>query len=183
MAALPIRHVPKPSSSQTSHSTLKPGPLSPTFLLSTTPSSDAKDITSLRLHATYIRDTLVPLLSSDRDLPIQEAILLRNILSKISRISPIATDMLRQTRIERALKIIATSGSPWPADTVRQAKVILRRWEKEVGFPLDSIRADLFGRGGRLEGLAPAFQPVAPGDQFVIRDVVSTLSTLYQRVV
>ena len=56
---------------------------------------------------------------------------------------------------------------------------MLHRWENQIGFPLENVRADLFGVGGRLEGLMPVFGVPPPlmaeknrEDPFVVRDEV-----------
>ena len=62
-------------------------------------------------------------------------------------------DLLRFSRIEKALMVIANTGqSCWPMEVVVQAEELIQRWEDQLG-PLKNLRADLYGPGGRLEGI------------------------------
>ena len=63
-------------------------------------------------------------------------------------------EYLRYSRIEKALSVIASGGGAWPADASLMAEALLGSWEQRVG-PLKNIRADLYGKGGRLEGCKP----------------------------
>ena len=60
-------------------------------------------------------------------------------------------DLLRYSRIEKALVVIAAGGGAWPADASLMAEALLVSWEERVGA-LKNVRADLWGVGGRLEG-------------------------------
>ena len=68
----------------------------------------------LRLHARYIRDTLVPLLSRQPGLTQSDTVLLRSIFRKLES-THFTLDLLRYSRIEKALMVIAATG----ATTVR----------------------------------------------------------------
>ena len=68
--------------------------------------------------------------------------------------TPMTLDLLRFSRIEKALMVIANTGpSWWPVEVVEQAEEMIQRWEDQLG-PLKNLRADLHGQGGRLEGLS-----------------------------
>lgn len=106
----------------------------------------------LRTHSRYIRDTFMPLVGGergDRELNSRDMALLRSTLLKVNAIS-VTLDVLRFSRIEKALMLISTPG--WPADIAAMARKILVRWEDALG-PLQELRADLWGIGGRLEGV------------------------------
>lgn len=106
----------------------------------------------LRAHSRYIRDNLAPLVGGDGEfceLNSRDLALLRSILMKVNAISA-TLDVLRFSRIEKALVLISTPG--WPADIAAMARKILVRWEEALG-PLQELRADLWGIGGRLEGV------------------------------
>lgn len=106
----------------------------------------------LRTHSRYIRDNLIPLVGGDRgvcELNSRDLALLRSTLIKVNAIS-VTLDVLRFSRIEKALLLISTPG--WPADIAAMARKILVRWENALG-PLQELRADLWGIGGRLEGV------------------------------
>ena len=57
------------------------------------------------------------------------------------------------SRVHFALHEISATGSRWPLKIVLRAESLLELWEAKFG-PLKEIRADLWGAGGRLEGLA-----------------------------
>ena len=103
----------------------------------------------LRTHSRYIRDNLIPLVGGDGELNSRDLALLRSTLMKVNAIS-VTLDVLRFSRIEKALVLISTPG--WPADIAAMARKILVRWEDALG-PLQELRADLWGIGGRLEGV------------------------------
>ena len=65
----------------------------------------------------------------------------------------ITLDLLRFSRMEKALLVIANTGaSCWPMEVVVQAEEMIQKWEDQLG-PLKNMRADLYGPGGRLEDL------------------------------
>lgn len=103
-------------------------------------------------HSRYIRDTLLPLVAdggssklNDRDIA-----LVRTTLNEVNAI-PVTLDLLRYSRIAKALAIIAMDPR-WPAETAAKATRILDKWEKAFGR-VDDLQADLWGPGGRLAGL------------------------------
>ena len=67
----------------------------------------------LRLHARYIRDTLVPLLSERSDerseISPSDIVLLQSIFKKLASVK-ITIELLRFSRIEKALMMIAATG-------------------------------------------------------------------------
>lgn len=106
----------------------------------------------LRSYSRYIRDSLSPLAGEDGgdcELSSRDLAFLRSTLLKVNAIS-VTLDVLRFSRIERALMLISTPG--WPADIAAMARKILVRWEDALG-PVQELRADLWGLGGRLEGV------------------------------
>ncbi len=49
--------------------------------------------------------------------------------------------------------VIAAPGNYcWPLDLQTQAEALISKWQDELG-PLDNLRADLYGPGGRMEGV------------------------------
>ncbi|KAI4248811.1 MAG: hypothetical protein L6R40_000822 [Gallowayella cf. fulva] len=63
-------------------------------------------------------------------------------------------DTLRFSRMEKALqRIVEANGGDWPPDIVVKAKSLIAQWEKSLG-PLQRVRTDFWGPGGRLEGFA-----------------------------
>ena len=48
--------------------------------------------------------------------------------------------------------IVAMGNACWPMDVLQRAEDLMTRWEDELG-PLKNLRADLYGPGGRMEGV------------------------------
>ena len=48
--------------------------------------------------------------------------------------------------------IVATGDASWPMDILVRAEELIAKWEDELG-PLKNLRADLYGPGGRMEGV------------------------------
>ena len=106
----------------------------------------------LRVHSRYIRDTLVPILSHEKKLGPIETAEIHSIFRKL-KCTQMTLDLLRYTRLEKALMVIVATGvSCWPMDVVVAAEELFRKWENQLG-PLNDQRADLYGPDGKLEGL------------------------------
>ena len=107
---------------------------------------------NLRAHSRYIRDTLQPHLSTPgATLTPTELSTLKSIFASVSAI-PITLELLQYSRIEKAVAVVASGGGAWPADASLMAETLLNRWEEKVG-PMKNVKADLWGQGGRLEGV------------------------------
>lgn len=48
--------------------------------------------------------------------------------------------------------IAATGNNSWPMDVVVHAEELVTKWEDKLG-PLKNVRADIYGPGGRMEGV------------------------------
>lgn len=107
----------------------------------------------LLLHSRYIRDDLAQMLARtpDSTLPPSDSVLIRSILSKLNVIK-MNLNLLRYSRIEKALMVIAIPGTGWPIDISKQAIRLLEKWGNTLGS-LKHLRADLYEPGGRLEGV------------------------------
>lgn len=107
----------------------------------------------LRTHSRYIRHNLVPLVAcqAESQLNNRDLALLHSTLDRINAI-PMTLSLLRYSRIEKAILRISPACAKWPAEIARKAVEILWKWENELG-PLQNLRADLWGHGGRLEGV------------------------------
>ena len=105
----------------------------------------------LRNNARWIRDSLGPTLAQEGPLLVDGLTLscIRELLQDLEHIA-VTLDMLRFSRIDKALVEIWKNGSLWPADIVLRAKDLVMRWEDVLG-PLKSLRAELWASGGRLE--------------------------------
>ncbi|KAL8685033.1 MAG: hypothetical protein Q9224_006008 [Gallowayella concinna] len=111
----------------------------------------------LLCHSRYIRDILAPRIAQDGSLGFVrhpfDLSSLRAALDELTN-SPMTLDTLRFCRMEKALqKIIEAHGGSWPPDIVLRAKILIERWETTIG-PLQRVRTDFWGPGGRLEGFA-----------------------------
>ena len=72
-------------------------------------------------------------------------------------------DLLRSSRIHKALMVIvATEDASWPMDILVRAEELITKWEDELG-PLKNLRADLYGPGGRMEGVRKLTWKGGPG--------------------
>ena len=106
----------------------------------------------LLLHSRYIRDTLIPLLAKQPNLSHSDSLCVRSIFKTLDA-TPMTVDLLRHSRIHKALMVIAATGdASWPMDILVRAEELITKWEEELG-PLKHLRADLYGPGGRMEGV------------------------------
>lgn len=106
----------------------------------------------LLLHSRYIRDTLVPGLVVQHKLKRSDYVCLQSILKTLDTIQ-MTLDLLRYSRIEKALMAIAGTGNIcWPVDILEHAEELIEKWEEKLG-PLVKLRADIYGPGGRMEGV------------------------------
>lgn len=106
----------------------------------------------LRLHSRYIRDTLVPLLAKQSQFSHTDCVCLHSIFRTLDGI-PMTLDLLRYSRIEKALMVIAATGNAcWPMDILVHAEELIAKLEDELG-PLKNLRADLYGPEGRMQGV------------------------------
>ena len=106
----------------------------------------------LLLHSRYIRDTLAPLLAKQPKLNHSDSVCLHSIFKSLDAI-PVTIGLLRYSHIEKALVVIVAAGNVyWPMDIVVHAEKLIAKWEENLG-PLKNLRADLYGPGGRMEGL------------------------------
>lgn len=127
----------------------------------------------LLAHSRYIRDTLIPRLAKDSNLVSGKHAFdlthLRSALDELHK-SPMTIEILSFSRIEKALqKIVEAQGGGWPPDIIIKAKGLITRWEESLGS-LQKVRTDLWGLGGRLEGLAQ------PGEWFKTGHIDSPVS-------
>ena len=109
---------------------------------------------ALRTHSRYIRDELGPLLIREPAMTGPDSATIRSIF-RLLKSTAITLDDLRFSRMEKALQLIVVTGaSVWPMDVVVEAENTLQRWEDRFGQgSLKNLRADLWGEGGRLEGV------------------------------
>lgn len=107
----------------------------------------------LRTWSRYARDVLLPRVRTGGEVILSPKILdeAHEFLSLLNR-AYINVETLRYTRVHTALEEIGSLGSRWPMTIILKAEGLLSLWEADFG-PLMNIQADLFGPGGRLEGI------------------------------
>jgi hypothetical protein len=107
---------------------------------------------NLLSHSRYIRDVLAPILAQKGGrLNEQQIIALKTIFASLGSVR-MTRELLQHSRIEKALSMIAVEGNAWPVDAILLSEALVNAWEDRIG-PLRTIRADLWGPGGRLEGV------------------------------
>ena len=106
----------------------------------------------LLTHSRFIRDKLAWLVASKghSGLDLEDISTLRSIMISLNAV-PMTLDLLRYSRIDKALRVIAM-GSGWPLVIMMQAEELITKWELSLGS-LQSIHVHLWAFGGRLEGL------------------------------
>lgn len=108
---------------------------------------------ALRYWGRWIRDVLAPLLARESHASLSEDNLSAFLIFFADlRYTPVTVDSLRNSRIHSALGHIVEQKVRWPDWIVQEAQELLQDWEKDLGS-LRSIKADLWGPGGRLEGV------------------------------
>ena len=106
----------------------------------------------LLTHSRFIRDRLAPLVANKGHsaLDLDDISTLRSVMVSLNAV-PMTLELLRYSRIDKALRVIAT-GSGWPLVIMMQAEELITKWELALGS-LQSIHTDLWGPGGGLEGV------------------------------
>lgn len=112
----------------------------------------ALTVQEIQSKARYIRDSLCPLVNESGGTAITRDIF-PDLLAFFVNLekTPISVDLLRQTRIDKALIEITVLGTRWPASLVGHAERMLRGWEKDVGH-IGQLRAALWEPEGRMAG-------------------------------
>lgn len=107
----------------------------------------------LRAWSRYIRDTLIPELNDGVEVALS-ATIVGAVQDFLRQVAPACIDMeiLRYSRLHTAFKEICEMADRWPPAIALAADSLLLEWEIRIG-PLEEVKADLWGPGGRLEGL------------------------------
>jgi len=123
----------------------------------TTPS--AADLTRPRLHqvAAWIRDELDPIVAREGPeiLRADDVLTLHEIFRSLRVLQNITALDLRATGIHRAVMEVAGTATRWPGRLADDCDRIVQVWRMRFG-PLEDLRPFLYGRAGRLEGIASA---------------------------
>lgn len=114
---------------------------------------------ALRVNARYIRDALGPLVAREGG-EVLSPTTIDELLAFFGDLEQtvMTIEMLRYSRIEKAMMEICGPGTRWPLGLIKVAEDAIDRWECSLG-PLKCVKANLWGPGGRLEGVAKLVMP------------------------
>ena len=109
----------------------------------------------LKQLATWIRDDLDVLVAREGPdiLRPNDVVVLHEAFAILQTAQNITAMDLRATGIHRAVQDIAGIATRWPSRLCDDCDTICTIWTARLG-PLRNLRPFLFGRGGRLEGIA-----------------------------
>ncbi|KAI9875977.1 MAG: hypothetical protein M1830_007618 [Pleopsidium flavum] len=108
---------------------------------------------ALQVHSRYIRDVLGPLVAGEGgDVLTTSTLAALDLIFGDLEETVLTLDMLRYSRIEKAMMEICGPGTRWPTGLIKMAERVIEEWEGYLG-PLKRVRANLWGPGGRLEGV------------------------------
>jgi len=108
---------------------------------------------ALRVNARYIRDALGPLVAREGG-EVLSPTTIPELLAFFGDLEQtvMTIDMLRYSHIQKAMMEICGPGTRWPPGLIKLAEAAIDRWERSLG-PLKYVKANLWGPGGRLEGV------------------------------
>lgn len=111
--------------------------------------------TRLREIAAWIRDELDPIIAQDgpRRLGADDVLMLHEIFQALRISSTISVLDLRATGIHKAILEVAGTATRWPGRLADDCDRIIAVWTSKFGR-LEALRPFMYGRGGRLEGVA-----------------------------
>ena len=112
----------------------------------------ALTVQEIERQAQHIRDYLSPLVSDSggTGLTSDSWSSILQVFEKLEMTS-MSSDMLRQSRIDRALLEICMMGTEWPASLVERAEHILQQWEEHIGR-VGELRDSLWEPGRPMAG-------------------------------
>lgn len=111
----------------------------------------------LRQVASWIRDELDPVIAREgtETLRADDVLILHEVFHSLRASQTITASDLRATGIHRAIMEVAGTATRWPGRLADDCDRILMVWRRKFG-PLEHLRPFMYGRGGRLEGIASA---------------------------
>jgi hypothetical protein len=124
-------------------------------MFSASPSAVALSRPRLKALAKWVRDELDLLVAREGPdiLRPDDVLLLHETFIALRLSSDITALDLRATGIHRAVQDIAGVATRWPGRLCDDCDKIISIWTAKFG-PLDGLHPFLYGRGGRLEGIA-----------------------------
>lgn len=113
----------------------------------------------LRQVSHWIRDDLDPVIAREGPGVLQaDDVLTLHDFFQALRASPTITALdLRATGIHKAIMFISGIATRWPGRLADECDIIISLWTARFGR-LEDLHPFLYGRGGRLEGIATAEQ-------------------------
>jgi hypothetical protein len=129
-----------------------------TMPVSATPIMDLSR-TRLKKLARWIRDDLDLLVAREGPhvLRPDDVLLLHETFLALRDATFITCNDLRATGVHRAIQDIAGVATRWPSRLCDDCDEIIARWTADFG-PFSELHPFLYGRGGRLEGIASAHE-------------------------
>ena len=107
---------------------------------------------NLRTHNHFIRDYLAPnMIREGYKISTSDQETLHTLFASLMA-TPITKEALQHSHIHKALMMITSGGAPWPYEYTILAETLLSLWKRNFG-PLQAIKPNLLGLGGRLRGL------------------------------
>ena len=129
------------------------------------PTSPVGDVSRARLRrlSTWIRDELDPLVARDgpQVLRPDDVLSLHDTLIALQQAYNITISDLRASGIHKAIQEIAGKATRWPGRLCDDCDKLIHMWTVKFG-PFSQIHPFLYGRGGRLEGIASVAQYSRP---------------------
>lgn len=126
-------------------------------MLSSSPGPSSLSRSRLKALATWVRDELDHLVAREGPnvLRPNDVLILHETLTALRHASDITALDLRATGIHRAVQDIAGVATRWPSRLCDDCDEIIQIWTARFGA-LGELYPFLYGRGGRLEGIASA---------------------------
>lgn len=144
--------------------------------------SPASDLSRQRLRqiATWIRDELDPLVAREGPdvLRADDVLTLHEVFRALRTSTTLSALDLRATGIHKAIIDVAGIATRWPGRLADDCDKIISIWTAKFGR-LQDLRPFLYGRGGRLEGIATAdeFSKAVSHCDLELLDVTADLVT------
>jgi hypothetical protein len=111
----------------------------------------------LRKVASWIRDELDPMVARDgpERLRADDIVSLHELFQVLRTTQALSAMDLRATGIHKAILEVAGTATRWPGRLAEECDHIIAAWTIKFGR-LEELRPFLYGRSGRLEGIASA---------------------------
>lgn len=131
---------------------------------------------TLRAYARWVRDVLGPLVAREGGSVLNPMTLtdLDMFFADLNK-TVLTLELIRYSRVEKSMMEICGPGTRWPVNLITMAERVIEEWEGYLG-PLKRVRVNLWGPGGRLEGVTKAGgwqQSVRDEEQYPDAELIS----------